>query len=168
MFSVAHECDALEIAQIRGAAAEYLTDVHGRGPWSRIVGERSVLVGMRHSRVLVARIGDSIIATCRMSTRKPWAIDVSRFAAVRKPLYLTDMAVSPAFQCKGAGRALLQVATTEALNWPSDAIRLDAYDAKAGAGEFYRKCGFTDVGRKVYREVPLVYYELILKPQENS
>src|ERR1035437_7340522 len=27
--------------------------------------------------------------------------------------------------------------------WPADAIRLDAYDAEAGAGPFYASCGWT-------------------------
>ena len=46
--------------------------------------------------------------------------------------------------------------------WPADAIRLDAYDAPAGAGDFYAKCGFREVGRATYRGVPLVYFELLL------
>ena len=46
--------------------------------------------------------------------------------------------------------------------WPADAIRLDAYDADAGTGEFYRKCGFRECGRRVYRGTPLIYYELVL------
>jgi ribosomal protein S18 acetylase RimI-like enzyme len=41
-----------------------------------------------------------------------------------------------------------------------EAVRLDAYDADAGAGEFYEKCGFTEVGRVTYRLNPLIYYEL--------
>jgi hypothetical protein len=43
-----------------------------------------------------------------------------------------------------------------------DAVRLDAYDAVAGAGPFYEKCGFREVGRATYRITPLVYYELTL------
>ena len=39
---------------------------------------------------------------------------------------------------------------------------LDAYDGAAGAGRFYAKCGFLEVGRKTYRGVPLVYFELML------
>jgi hypothetical protein len=46
--------------------------------------------------------------------------------------------------------------------WPGDAIRLDAYDAEAGAGKFYAKCGFRERGRVVYRKTPLIYFELIL------
>jgi hypothetical protein len=45
---------------------------------------------------------------------------------------------------------------------PGDAIRLDAYDAEAGAGEFYRKYGFREVGRASYRNVPLIYFERLL------
>lgn len=45
--------------------------------------------------------------------------------------------------------------------WPADAIRLDAYDAKAGAGGFYARCGWTKRGHATYRGAPLVYYELL-------
>jgi hypothetical protein len=44
-----------------------------------------------------------------------------------------------------------------------DAIRLDAYDAEAGAGPFYARCGFREVGRVLYRSTPLVYYERLLR-----
>jgi len=33
---------------------------------------------------------------------------------------------------------------------------------QAGAGEFYRKCGFRETGRATYRTVPLIYYERLL------
>ena len=46
--------------------------------------------------------------------------------------------------------------------WPADSIRLDAYDADAGAGRFYARCGFLERGRVVYKGDPLVYYELLL------
>lgn len=42
------------------------------------------------------------------------------------------------------------------------AIRLDAYDATAGAGGFYARCGFAERGWVVHRGVPLVYFELVL------
>jgi hypothetical protein len=52
--------------------------------------------------------------------------------------------------------------------WPSQAIRLDAYDATAGAGRFYLKCGFREVGRVTYRKVPLIYFELLLLLSTSS
>ncbi len=51
--------------------------------------------------------------------------------------------------------------------WPADAIRLDAYDAKAGAGEFYAKCGLREVGRAKYKGNPLIYFEWILGPSSD-
>ena len=56
----------------------------------------------------------------------------------------------------------LDAAKKIAIRWPSDAIRLDAYDGGPGAGNFYRKCGFREVGRATYRDVPLIYFELKL------
>ena len=46
-----------------------------------------------------------------------------------------------------------------AIAWPADAVRLDAYDSPAGAGPFHAKCGFSERGRVVYRNVPLTYHE---------
>lgn len=45
--------------------------------------------------------------------------------------------------------------------WPSQAIRLDAYDSAAGAAGFYAGCGCREVGRVTYRRVPLIYFELL-------
>jgi hypothetical protein len=56
----------------------------------------------------------------------------------------------------------MEAAREAAVRWPADAIRVDAYDAEAGAGGFYAKCGYREVGRVVYRNTPLVYYELRL------
>ena len=71
-----------------------------------------------------------------------------------------DVAVIAAL---GLGRSALEDARAVAEEWPADAIRLDAYDAPAGAGRFYAKCGFQERGRIVYKSDPLVYYELLLR-----
>jgi GNAT superfamily N-acetyltransferase len=114
------------------------------------------------SRVLVARRRSAIVATLRLATKKPWAIDVTYFTACKKPLYLLDMAVAPKLQRQGLGRRCIEQAIAIARDWPSDSLRLDAYDASAGAGAFYAKCGFREVGRVVYRATPLIYYERML------
>ena len=72
------------------------------------------------------------------------------------------MAVAPEMQGRGFGRLCIEEARRIGREWPADAIRLDAYDAAAGAGDFYRKCGFREVGRVVYRSTPLVYFEMLL------
>lgn len=164
----ATEADAPAIAALLSAAAMRLTTEHGPGHWTGIASEKGVLRGLKSSRVLVARQGDRadradrIVASLRLATKKPWAIDPAYFSKVRRPLYLLDMAVDPDCQRRGLGRRLLAEATAVARAWPADAIRLDSYDAAAGAGPFYAKCGFRHVGRVAYRNTPLEYFELLL------
>ena len=159
---VATQADAEAIATLRNAAADDLTRRFGKGHWSGQCSERGVLLGLRTSRVLVARSGREIVGTLRLATKKPWAIDVSYFTAVPRAIYLLDMTVLPARQGEGIGRRLLDAADTEVRAWPAQSIRLDAYDAEAGAGSFYAKAGYREVGRVVYRGNPLVYFERML------
>jgi len=113
------------------------------------------------SRVLVALDGKAIVGTLTLQTKKPWAIDPAYFTPCRKALYLINMAVAPGRQRSGVGRGLLDEALKVVRDFPADAVRLDAYDAPAGAGEFYRRCGYRHVGGKSYRGVPLLYFELM-------
>ena len=151
------------IVEIRSAAARELGQRFGGGPWSREASERGVSAGFRRSMVWLAFEHDVPVGTLRLSTRKPWAIDRSFFALVTRPLYLTDMAVEPSQQRRGVGRALLAEAERVALAFPAQAIWLDAYDAPAGASGFYAACGYKEVGRRAYRDVPLVYFERRLR-----
>jgi len=150
------------VAAIRAAVAEDLTRQHGRGHWSSVATERGVLRDVKTSRVLLARCGRRVVGTLRLASKKPWAIDPKYFTDCAKAVYLTDMAVMPDLQRQGIGRSCLEHAVSVAGGWPADAIRLDAYDGPAGAGTFYAKCGFREVGRATYRGTPLVYYEMLL------
>jgi GNAT superfamily N-acetyltransferase len=154
--------DAEQLAALHTAVALDLTQKHGKGPWSSRTTDKGVLHALRISRVFVAREGGEIVATLQLMTRKPWAIDIAYFTHCEKPLYLVGMAVVPAKQRKGIGRRSLEEAKRIAREWPADAIRLDAFDAAAGAGPFYDKCGWNEVGRVKYRNSPLIYYELLI------
>ena len=154
--------DVAAIAGLQNAAAGALTMRFGAGPWSSLVTERSAALSLRHARIRLGLSDRRIVTVLRLATKKPWAIDPAYFTAVRRPLYLTGMAVSVAHHGKGLGRLALADACATALAWPADAIRLDAYDAPAGAGDFYAKCGFREVGRAEYRRVPLIYYEMVI------
>jgi GNAT superfamily N-acetyltransferase len=154
--------EADSIAALQTRVADHLTSHYGAGHWSAAVTGLSVARAIATSQVLVARDEGVIIATLRLVTKKPWAIDASCFAKSRRPLYLLSMAVEPARQRTGVGRLLLDAARTQALRFPADAIRLDAYDSPAGAGGFYLKCGYREVGRATYRGVGLRYFELLL------
>jgi GNAT superfamily N-acetyltransferase len=154
--------DAVALAELHNAVADDLTARHGRGPWSLHGTERGALFAMRSSRVFVARDRGAIVATLRLATKRPWAIDVSFFTPVPKALYLLGMAVRPDRQRRGLGRRCLTDAARLTRAHSANAIRLDAFDADAGAGPFYARCGYTERGRVTYRDAPLIYYELLL------
>lgn len=159
--STATAADAAAITLLRNQVAAHLCKEFGPGHWSHSVGEGSVVRSINTSRVLVARVDGEIIATLRLATKKPWAIDTAYFTPATRPLYLVDMAVMPRVQRQGIGRRFMVEAQGIVWSWPADAIRLDAYDAPAGAAGFYEKCGYIEKGRVTYRNVPLVYFELV-------
>ncbi len=161
-FQAAIANDAAALAALHTAVASHLTEVYGSGPWSSKTTEKGVLYAMRISQVYVARLGTEIVGTLRLATKKPWAIDASYFSPCNQPLYLLAMAITPARQCQGIGGRCLKEAERIAKNWPADALRLDAFEAKAGAGGFYARCGWAETGRATYRGAPLIYYELLL------
>jgi|SRR3954468_4913094 ribosomal protein S18 acetylase RimI-like enzyme len=161
-FTLAGPTEAAALAELRSAAARDLTRRYGEGHWSVEPSERGALADLRHAEVWVARRRRAIVGTYRLATKKPWAIDRTYFSDCRRPVYLTNMAVHPEFQRQGIGRRCLEHALDRVRRWPADAIRLDAYDADAGAGGFYDRCGFREVGRVTYRSTPLVYFELLL------
>lgn len=153
--------DAPAIVSLRTSVAAQLTDEFGRGHWSSAVTEAGVARAIATSHVLVARDGSGVIGLLRLPHRKPWSIDPNYFAPVSQPVYLVDMTVDPGRQRQGLGRLLLESATQVAREWPAGAIRLDAYEGH-GTDVFYTKCGFKQVGRVVYRGVPLIYFEIVL------
>lgn len=152
--------DALGITALREAVAVALTERFGNGLWSRGGTVRGVLHDMRRSNVYVVREGERVIASLALGRRKPWAIDPSYFRPCPRPLYLTSMAVMPDIQRRGLGRQCIDEARRIAREWAADVVRLDAYDAPAGAGGFYARCGFRETGRVSYRGCPLIYYEM--------
>lgn len=158
---VATPDDIPGIVGVRVKAAEDLTARFGGGHWSGHATERGVAWDMRQGHVLVARRGQKIVGTLKLATRKPWSIDVDYFTPCKHPWYLTNMAVDPAHQRLGIGKRCVLEAVRLVREWGGDAVRLDAYDdANAGAGPFYEKCGFREVGRTTYRITSLIYYEL--------
>jgi GNAT superfamily N-acetyltransferase len=158
----ATEADAVEIAALRTAVAIELTAKFGQGAWSSQVTDRGVLWHLRHGEVLVARDAGRIVGTLALARRRPWAIDPSHFTRVRRPLYLTSMAILPARQRGGVGRVLMEAAEHAAHASSMEAIRLDAYQGAPGAGPFYVKCGYAERGRVTYRDAPLIYFEKVL------
>jgi GNAT superfamily N-acetyltransferase len=162
VFKAAEPSDVEAVVNLRAAVAHDLTRRYGHGHWSCVASDKSVLRDIRTSRVLLAISSGIPVATARLATKRPWAIDPKYFSPCGRVLYLTDMAVVPHLQGRGIGRRCLDYARTVAAKWPVHAIRLDAYDGPAGAGQFYAKCGFTERGRVTFRNTALVYFELLL------
>ena len=162
VFTVATPGDVEAVVRLRAAVAEDLTQRYGRGHWTSVGTEKTVLRDIRTSQVLLAWEGVIAVATTRLATKRPWAIDPKYFTSRSRVLYMTDMAVVPRCQRIGIGRRCLEHARIFASEWPAEAIRLDAYDGPAGAGAFYAKCGFNERGRVSYRATPLIYYEMLL------
>ncbi|MFN7961449.1 MAG: GNAT family N-acetyltransferase [Thermoanaerobaculia bacterium] len=155
---------AAALAELHGAAARRVVEVYGPGPWGHGLSERSVARSLGAASVVVAWRGGEVVGTATLTRKKPWAIDLGYFQPVRAALYLVNMAVHPHHQRQGVGRALLDHCAVLAREGSALALRLDAFDGAAGAGAFYARCGFREVGRKVYRGTPLVYFELLLAP----
>jgi len=162
VFGDATDGDADVLTALHAAAAADLTARFGTGYWSHAPVVRRIDAVPGRVRVRVGRYRGKVVTALRLQTKKPWAIDVAWFTPVPCPLYLTGMVVAVSRQRAGLGRAALADAHEVAAAWPADAIRLDAYDAVAGAGAFYAKCGYGERGRVVYKGTPLVYYEHLL------
>ena len=160
--TIAAQADAAAIAALQNTVASELTERFGIGHWSSVATERGVRASMKRASIFVVRDDRDIAATLTLATRKPWAIDRKYFTPVERPVYLLAMAVDPARQRTGIGRACIEEVLEIAKDWPADAVCLDAYDTPAGAGDFYRKCGFTEVGRAEYRGTPLIYFEMLV------
>ena len=162
LFTLASASDVGAVVSLRAAVAQDLTRRHGRGHWSSVGTEKSVLRDIRTSHVILAWEGEEAVGTARLAAKRPWAINPAYFTPSSKVLYLTDMAVSPNRQRQGIGRRCLDQARVVAVEHDAQAIRLDAYEGDAGAGQFYAKCGFAERGRISYRSTRLIYYEMLL------
>ena len=151
--------DARAIAALRTSVAQGMTRQYGRGHWSACPSKAEVTRQLRASHVLVARHDKRIVGTVRLATANPLAIDSGSFTPVDTALYVLGLAVAPECRNQGVGRQLIEAAKDVARSRPAQALWLDAYDSKVGAGPFYLRCGFRRVGPSTFKEVSLVYYE---------
>lgn len=156
--------DAAAIAALRLAVARDLTVKFGDGTWSFAADTvDGVRLDLESAGVFIARAAGAVRATLRLSEKRPWLGATEFFTPCERPLYLTSMAVAPAWQRRGIGRACLGEAVRLAADWPADAIRLDSYDAAAGAEDFYLRCGFRCVQRSDYNGTPLLWFEQLIQ-----
>lgn len=152
--------DAEALTALRIAVARDMTERHGAGPWSALPSKAVVVRQIRASHALIARSGDETVGTVRLAWANPAVFDATFFFTPAKAaLYVLGLAVSPDHRREGIGRQLLEESKRIATDWPAEALWLDTYDHAAGAGEFYERCGFREVGSSVLNHLPLLYYE---------
>jgi GNAT superfamily N-acetyltransferase len=154
--------DIAELVAMRTRVNQDLAKKFGEGFWVGKPAEGGERFLMRIGQVYVARHRGRVIATLTLTKRKPWSIDVKNFPSRVRPMYLRAMVVDPARQRKGVGSKCMDEARRIARAGGFDSIRLDAFDCAAGAGDFYRKCGFTEVARVIYKGVPHIDFEIML------
>jgi GNAT superfamily N-acetyltransferase len=155
--------DVDRVRAILAAAASDLTARFGEGHWSTAPSLEALRRYVDEGALYVARLGTVAVGTLRLSNRKigfyrsDWFTNPQDDAA-----YVLDMAVDPAHQRCGIGHRSMAIAEDLARTQELKAIRLDAYGGPAGAGGFYRKCGYSLVHEGEMRGVALEYYEKLL------
>lgn len=157
--SLATSSDTRAVTTLRTAVAHGMSEQFGEGDWSATPSEADVARTLSVSQVWVARSNTGIVGTVRLARVIPWAIDSSAFTPVASSLYVLGLAVVAEARGQGVGRQLMDAAKHAASLSTAEALWLDAYDHAAGAGPFYLKCGFRQVGRTLHRPMPLIYYE---------
>lgn len=156
----ATDADAAAIALLRAATARDLTARFGAGSWSYVVDSAdAVRAELRSSILLLARAMSEVIGALRLSLRNPWLGHTEFFTPCARPVFLTSMVIAPAHQRKGIGRELLAEAKRVARQMGGQTLRLDSYAGRAGAADFYRKCGFREVQRGDYNGAQLIWFE---------
>lgn len=166
--SVAKKTDVGELAALRTAVAERMTQEFGEGHWSARPSRAEVRRQLRASRVLVARREAKIIGTVRLVRALPGVIDTRAFTPVGDAFYVLGLAVAPECRGAGIGRQLMDAAKDLARARGAQALWLDAYEHRAGAGDFYLKCGFRRVGRTQLGDLPLLWFEWLVAESASS
>jgi GNAT superfamily N-acetyltransferase len=108
----AHPIGPDEVGAVRAillAAAEDLTGHYGSGHWSRVHALQTLRRHQAQRAVLLIHAGSKAVATLTLGRKKVPFYHNDWFANPKAPaVYLTDMAVLPAFQRQGIGTWSLQ------------------------------------------------------------
>jgi GNAT superfamily N-acetyltransferase len=166
----AEGADVQRVRSILAAAAYALTARWGHGHWSAV---RTLPTLRRYSRDGVLYLVDDDgepVGTLKLTDRKISFYHTGWFARPdAAAAYLMDMAIHPRHQRRAFGRRAMALAEEMARREGLSALRLDAYGGPAGAGPFYRKCGYRLVHRGELNDVRLEYYEKLLStPSEPA
>ena len=163
-YRLAEEADARAVRRVRERAADDLTAQFGRGHWSTVSTVPTLRKHAAARQLYVVERKGEVVATFTLSPKKIVFYRKGWFAEPEVPaLYLTNMAVHPDLQRRGIGRWIMGAIEGLAKEARCRAVRFDAYDGDAGAGEFYQKCRYRCVHRGAVGATRLQYYEKTLR-----
>jgi len=151
-----------QIAAIRDDSADDLTHRFGPGHWSGHSKLDRLKRELKKPRQLyLVKSGDEPVATFAIAESGPKFLRPAWFAEPEAPvMYLTALAVAPAWQGRGVGRWCMKfirkAVADHGLKW----IRFDAYNAPAGAADFYVKCGCVERRKFGFNGVGLIAFEM--------
>ncbi|HUK59505.1 MAG TPA: GNAT family N-acetyltransferase [Stellaceae bacterium] len=160
--------DVQNVRNVLAAAAHALTARYGHGHWSTVRTLRTLRKYAGDRVLYLVDLDDVPVGTLKLTHRKvgfyhgDWFADPGASAA-----YLMDMAIDPRHQRHTIGRRAMALAEEIARREGLCAVRLDAYRGPAGAGAFYRKCGYTLVHQGEINGARLEYYEKLLSPSAD-
>ncbi len=162
--------DVQRVRDVLAAAAHRLTARFGHGHWSTVRTLRTLRKYAGDGDLYLVDVDGATVGTLKLTNRKigfyhsDWFADPGAAAA-----YLMDMAIDPRHQRRAIGRRAMALAEAIARRDGLCAMRLDAYRGPAGAGPFYRKCGYTLVHQGEINGARLEYYEKLLSaPADHS
>jgi GNAT superfamily N-acetyltransferase len=148
------------VRAILAAVAADLATRFGPGHWSTVRSAESLRKYASSGVLYVVEADALAVGTLHLTTRKIGFYKEDWFKGRPGPVgYLLDMAVHPSHQRRGIGRHSMELVEGLARLAGLRAIRLDAYRGPAGAGEFYKKCGYASVHKGEMRGVALEYFE---------
>jgi GNAT superfamily N-acetyltransferase len=151
------------VRSILAAAADDLTARFGQGHWSGARTMETLKAYAERGELYLIEANSTAAGTLRLTDRKIGFYHNAWFARPDDPAgYLLDMAVHPDHQRLGIGHRAMQMMERLAQQAGLQAVRLDAYQGPAGAGAFYRKCGYAMVHTGDMRGVGLEYFEKLL------
>jgi GNAT superfamily N-acetyltransferase len=157
--------DVGTVREILAAAAADLTACFGDGHWSTVRAIETLRKYADNGDLCLVEANSIAVGTLRLTDRKIGFYRNDWFARPDDPAgYLLDMAVHPNHQRRGIGRRSLQLTEQLARGAGLRAIRLDAYVGPAGAGDFYKKCGYALMHAGAFKGVALEYFEKLLLP----
>jgi GNAT superfamily N-acetyltransferase len=157
--------DVACVRAILAAAANDLTARCGLGHWSAVRSAETLRKYADDGELYLIEADGRAVGTFRLTDRKIGFYRSDWFANPADPaFYVLDMAIHPEHQHRGIGRGSMGSADELAFSRGLKAIRLDAYTGLAGAGGFYRKCGYRLVHEGAFNGVPLEYYERLVEP----